>query len=137
MHLGSRCLRHSHHPHGHPRVCGLFAFFLPFYFLLFLPPLFLFLNCMKSMVNLHNSCNEGVNASDDPILSTDKDTDLFEASDHHYHEQFMESFSSTSYSKLDDDRAWSSQEWKAEATTHDRSGQPDKNFLENGKKSST
>ena len=38
----------------------------------------------------------------------------------------MESFSSTSYSKLDDDRAWSSQEWKAEATTHDRSGQPDK-----------
>ena len=37
----------------------------------------------------------------------------------------MESFSSTSYSKLDDDRAWSSQEWKTEATTHDRSGQPD------------
>ena len=30
------------------------------------------------------------------------------------------------YSKLDYDRAWSSQEWKAEATTHDRSGQPDK-----------
>ena len=29
------------------------------------------------------------------------------------------------YSKLDYDRAWSSQEWKAEATTHDRSGQPD------------
>ena len=38
----------------------------------------------------------------------------------------MESFSSTDYSKLDYDRAWSSQEWKAEATTHDRSGQPDK-----------
>ena len=37
-----------------------------------------------------------------------------------------ESFSSTDYSKLDYDRAWSSQEWKAEATTHDRSGQPDK-----------
>ena len=81
---------------------------------------------MKSMVNLHNSCNEDVDASDDPILSTDKGTDLFEASDHHYHEQFMESFSSTSYSKLDDDRAWSSQEWKAEATTYDRSGRPDK-----------
>ena len=43
-----------------------------------------------------------------------KETDLFE------------SFSSTDYSKLDYDRAWSSQEWKAEATTHDRSGQPDK-----------
>ena len=38
----------------------------------------------------------------------------------------MESFSSTSYSKLDDDRAWSSQEWKSEATTYDRSGRPDK-----------
>ena len=28
-----------------------------------------------------------------------KDTDLFEASDHHFHEQFMESFSSTDFSK--------------------------------------
>ena len=37
-----------------------------------------------------------------------------------------ESFSSTDYSKLDYDRVWSSQEWKAEVTTHDRSGQPDK-----------
>ena len=36
------------------------------------------------------------------------------------------SFSSTDYSKLDYDRVWSSQEWRAEATTHDRSGQPDK-----------
>ena len=33
----------------------------------------------------------------------------------------LESFSSTNDSKLDYDRAWSSQEWKAEATTHDRS----------------
>ena len=56
----------------------------------------------------------------------DKGTDLFEASNHHYHEQFMESFSSASYSKWDDDRAWSSQEWRAEATTHDRSRRPDK-----------
>ena len=37
-----------------------------------------------------------------------------------------DSFSSTDYSKLDYDRTWSSQEWKAEGTTHDRSGQPDK-----------
>ena len=56
----------------------------------------------------------------------DKGTDLFEASNHHYHVQFMESFSSTNYSKLDDDRAWSSQEWKAETTTYDRSGRLDK-----------
>ena len=33
-----------------------------------------------------------------------------------------DSFSSTDYSKLDDDRAWSSQEWKTETTTYDRSG---------------
>ena len=38
----------------------------------------------------------------------------------------MESFSSTNYSKLDDDRAWSSQEWKTETTTYDRSRRPDK-----------
>ena len=44
----------------------------------------------------------------------DKGTDLFEASDHYYHEQFMEHFSSASYSKLDDDRTWSSQEWKTD-----------------------
>ena len=54
------------------------------------------------------------------------DSDLFEASDHYFHEQFMESFSSTNYSKLDNDRAWSSQEWKTESTTYDRSGRPDK-----------
>ena len=56
----------------------------------------------------------------------DTGTDLFEASDHYYHEQFMESFSSASYSKLDDDRAWSSQEWRTETTTYDRSGRPEK-----------
>ena len=38
----------------------------------------------------------------------------------------MESFSSTSFSKLDDDHAWSSQEWKTETTTYERSGRPDK-----------
>ena len=59
-----------------------------------------------------------------------KETDLFEASDHYYHEQFMESSSSTDYSKLDHDRAWSCQEWKGEASTYDRSGRPDKFFGE-------
>ena len=56
----------------------------------------------------------------------DKGTELVEASDHHYHDQFMESFSSASYSKWDDNHVWSSQEWKSEATTYDRSGRPDK-----------
>ena len=37
-----------------------------------------------------------------------------------------DSSSSTDCSKLDYDRAWSSQEWRAEGTTHDRSGQLDK-----------
>ena len=41
----------------------------------------------------------------------------------------MESFSSTIYSKLDDDRAWSSEEWKTEVTAHDQSGRPDKTSL--------
>ena len=65
-------------------------------------------------------------AGEDRSRRPGKETDLFEASDHYYHEQFMESFSSTDYSKLDYDRVWSCQEWKVEATTHDRSGQPDK-----------
>ena len=56
----------------------------------------------------------------------DKSTDLFEASEHHYHEQFMESFSSASYAKWDDDRDWSSQEWKTEIKTYERSGRPEK-----------
>ena len=34
--------------------------------------------------------------------------------------------SSTNYSKFDYDRAWSSQEWKAEAKTYDRSGRPER-----------
>ena len=39
----------------------------------------------------------------------------------------FDKFSSTDYSKLGYDRAWSSQEWKSEVTAHDRSGQLDKN----------
>ena len=41
-------------------------------------------------------------------------TDPLKASDHYYHEQFVESFSSASYSNCDDDRAWSSQEWETD-----------------------
>ena len=51
--------------------------------------------------------------------------DRLKASDFYNHEQFMESFSSASYSKWDDDRAWSSQEWKTDIETHERSGRPD------------
>ena len=41
--------------------------------------------------------------------------------------KFMESFSSASYSKLDDDRAYSSQKWRTEIETYERSGRPIKN----------
>ena len=51
--------------------------------------------------------------------------DRMKASGHYYHEQFMESFSSTNYSKWDDDRAWSSQEWKTDTEMYERSGRPD------------
>ena len=64
-------------------------------------------------------------AKEDRSGRPDKGTDLFQASDHHYHKQFMESFCSASYSKWDDDRAWSSQEWKTEIKTYDRSERPD------------
>ena len=51
--------------------------------------------------------------------------DRLKASDYYYHEQFMESFSSASFSKWDDNRAWSSQEWKTDTETYERSGRPD------------
>ena len=51
--------------------------------------------------------------------------DQLKASDRYYHEQFMESFSSASYSKWDDDRAWSSQEWKTDTEMYERSERPD------------
>ena len=39
-------------------------------------------------------------------------------------------FSYTDYSKWDYDQSWSSQEWKSEVTTHDRSGEPDRSSWE-------
>ena len=45
----------------------------------------------------------------------------------------MESFSSTGYSKLDDDRAWSSQEWKTETTTYDRSDETSWRMVRKGR----
>ena len=63
-------------------------------------------------------------AGEDRSGQPGKETDLFETSDHYHHEQFMESFSSASYSKLDDDCAWSSQEWKIDTTTYDRLERP-------------
>ena len=50
--------------------------------------------------------------------------DRMKVSDFCHHEQFMESFSSASYLKWDDDRAWSSREWKIDLEMYERSGRP-------------
>ena len=79
MHRGSssNSLRHSHHLHVHGHPCVLFILILPFYFLLYLPPLFLFLKYLKSVVNLHNSCNESMDSTDEFSLSTVPRVKLF------------------------------------------------------------
>ena len=51
--------------------------------------------------------------------------DRKKAFDYYYHEQFMESFSSTSYSKWDENHAWSSQEWKTDSEMCERKARPD------------
>ena len=56
-----------------------------------------------------------------PDIGSDRKT----AFDYYYREQFMESFSSASYSKWDDDHAWSSQEWKTDTEMCERPGRPD------------
>ena len=50
--------------------------------------------------------------------------DRKKAFDYYYHEQFMDSFSSASYSKWDVDHAWSSQEWKTDTEMYERPGDP-------------
>ena len=40
------------------------------------------------------------------------------------HKQFVESSYSARYSTWDDDKAWSSQEWKADKSMDDRTGRP-------------
>ena len=62
---------------------------------------------------------------EEPSGRPDIGIDRLKASDYYYHEQFMESFSSASYSKWDDDRAWSSQEWKTDIEMYERSERPD------------
>ena len=84
MHFGSS-LSLSCHLHGHPRVCGLFTLILPFYFLLYLPLLFLFLNYLKSVVSLHNSCNESVGSAGEFSFPTG-----YEPKAHDFHETSAE-----------------------------------------------
>ena len=42
----------------------------------------------------------------------------------HHHKQFVESSYAARYSGWDDDKAWSSQEWKADKSMDDRTGRP-------------
>ena len=51
--------------------------------------------------------------------------DRKKAFDHYYHEQFLESFSSASFSEWDDDHVWSSQEWKIDIEMYERPGRPE------------
>ena len=62
---------------------------------------------------------EGEDRPGQPVVGSDPRT----ASDYHY-EQFTESSFSARYSMWDDDKAWSSQEWKADKSMDDRTGQP-------------
>ena len=65
-------------------------------------------------------------AKEDRSEPPDFGIDQMKASDYYYHEQFMESFSSSaSNSKWDDDRACSSQEWKNDTEMYERSERPD------------
>ena len=42
----------------------------------------------------------------------------------HHHKRFVESSYSASYSGWDDDKAWSSQDWKADELMENRTGTP-------------
>ena len=55
-----------------------------------------------------------------PVVGSDRKT----VSDY-YHEQFIESSSSASYSKWDENHVWSSQEWKTDTEMCERSWRPD------------
>ena len=54
----------------------------------------------------------------------DDDSDRMTAFDY-CHEKCIESSSSASYSKWDDNHVWSSQEWKTDTEMFERSGRPD------------
>ena len=62
--------------------------------------------------------------TEQPVVCSDPKT----ASDC-YHEQLNESSFSARYSSWDDDKAWSSQEWKAEKSMYDRKGATRCDFL--------
>ena len=79
----------------------------------------------KRSYGSQDPCNS-VAEKEERLGRPDIGTDRMKASDYCYHEEFKESFSSASYSKWDDDRAWSSQEWKTDIEMYERSGRPDK-----------
>ena len=54
-----------------------------------------------------------------PVVGRDTSPELV-----HHHKQFVESSYSARYSGWDDDKAWSSQEWKADELMDDRTEKP-------------
>ena len=64
--------------------------------------------CLFNMSHFSSTvCSDTMAKRSQQNSGEERVTSFVSASDQHYHEQFMESFSSTSYSKLDDDLAWS------------------------------
>ena len=54
-----------------------------------------------------------------PVVSRDASDESM-----YHHKQFVDSSYSARYSGWDDDKAWSSQEWKADELMDDRTGKP-------------
>ena len=71
--------------------------------------------------NLWSTIAEKEERSRRPDIGIDRK----KAFDYYYHVQFMDSFSSASFSKWDDDHAWCSQEWETDTEMCERSVRPD------------
>ena len=87
-------------------------------------PMMSFIARVPSNVSSSTSVSSAIAEKEDrlvrPVVGSDQKT----ASDY-YHEQFIESFSSASYAKWDDNHAWSSQAWKTDTDGCERSERPD------------
>ena len=57
--------------------------------------------------------------TDQPVVDRDASHESM-----HHQKQFVERSYSARYSRWDDDKAWSSQKWKADKSMDDRTGQP-------------
>ena len=75
----------------------------------------------RSPLEPRRNPEQGEDRPGEPDVGSDRKT----GSGYYYREQFIESSSSASYSKWDENHAWSSQEWKTDTEMCERSGRPD------------